>query len=141
MKYLVMTLGLPRSGKSTWARQQGYPIVNPDSIRLALHGEAFIKNAEPMVWTVARYMVESLFLAGHDVVILDSCNQTERRRNDWRSKKWKRLFKVFDTDIEECKRRAVESNQEYLIPVIDRMKKDYDPVEEHNIERILKDIV
>src|SRR5690554_6874569 len=31
---LICTVGLPRSGKTTWARKQSYPIVNPDSIRL-----------------------------------------------------------------------------------------------------------
>ena len=35
---LIVMVGLPRSGKTTWARKQGYPIVNPDSIRLAFHG-------------------------------------------------------------------------------------------------------
>ena len=124
MKHLIMTVGLPRSGKSTWARETGYPIVNPDSIRLALHGQSFIGNAEPMVWTIAKYMVKSLFIAGHDVVILDSCNQSEYRRNEWKSKEWKRLYKVFRTDIEECKKRALDNDQEYLITVIDRMNKD-----------------
>ncbi|KKK82651.1 hypothetical protein LCGC14_2801230, partial [marine sediment metagenome] len=49
MKKLILTVGLPRSGKSTWARKQGHPIVNPDSIRLALYGEPFIEEAEPMI--------------------------------------------------------------------------------------------
>ena len=33
-KKLIMTIGLPRSGKSTWARTQACPIVNQDSIKL-----------------------------------------------------------------------------------------------------------
>ena len=41
MKEIIVTVGLPRSGKTTWAREQGYPIVNPDSIRLSLHGKRF----------------------------------------------------------------------------------------------------
>lgn len=45
MKKLILTIGLPRSGKSTWAKQQGCPVVNPDSIRLALHGKAYIQEA------------------------------------------------------------------------------------------------
>ncbi len=33
MNRLILTVGLPRSGKTTWALEQGWPIVNPDSIR------------------------------------------------------------------------------------------------------------
>ena len=29
---LLATVGLPRSGKSTWAKEQGFPIVSPDAI-------------------------------------------------------------------------------------------------------------
>jgi len=38
MKILILTVGLPRSGKSTWAAKKGFPIVSPDAIRLAMHG-------------------------------------------------------------------------------------------------------
>jgi predicted kinase len=36
MQQLILTVGLPRSGKTTWAKQQGVPMVNRDAIRLAL---------------------------------------------------------------------------------------------------------
>jgi predicted kinase len=73
-KTLIMTVGLPRSGKSTWAIAQGHPVVCPDAIRLALHGQPFIATAEPVVWATAKLMVASLFEAGHGVVILDATN-------------------------------------------------------------------
>jgi len=123
MKTLICTVGLPRSGKSTWAREQGHPIVNPDAIRLALYGEAFKPEGERMVWTIAEYMVKSLFGAGHDFVILDATNTTETRRDEWRSPQWVTKFKVFRTDAETCKQRAVLQGQDYLLAVIDRMDK------------------
>ena len=73
-KTLILTVGLPRSGKSTWAMQQGYPVVNPDSIRLALHGHRFREESEEHVWAIAKTMVNSLFIAGHDKVIVDATN-------------------------------------------------------------------
>ena len=84
-KTLILTVGLPRSGKSSWARCQGYPVVNPDSIRLRLHGQVFAPQAEPFVWAVAHLMVESLFEAGHSTVILDATNISRRRRRGWRT--------------------------------------------------------
>jgi len=120
MKTLILTVGLPRSGKSTWAKKQNLPIVNPDSVRLALHGKAFIQDSEPMVWVITEYMVKSLFLAGHDKVILDATNTTFSRRSKWESKKWVLEYKEFKTDEDTCLKRAVESNPD-LIPVIKKM--------------------
>lgn len=120
-KTLILTVGLPRSGKSTWAKDQGIPVVNPDAIRLALHGQAFIQQTEPFVWLMAKYMVQSLFLAGHDKVILDACNGTRKRRDEWRSRAWDLKFQVFDTPKEVCIERAKEGGREDLIPVIEYM--------------------
>ena len=84
-KTLIAMVGLPRSGKSTWAKKAGHPIVSPDAIRLALHGQRFISEAEPFVWAIAKAMVRALFLAGHSAVILDATNNTRKRRDEWKS--------------------------------------------------------
>lgn len=128
MKTLICTVGLPRSGKTTWARQQGHPIVNPDSIRLALHGQRFAGVAEPFVWAIARCMVRSLFFAGHDVVILDATNISKKRRDEWITQDWLTYFKEMGTPLEECLRRAVESGDGEIIPVIERMALEYEPL-------------
>lgn len=120
-KTLILTVGLPRSGKSSWAMKQGFPIVNPDSIRLALHGKAFIEETEPIVWTIAKYMVKALFIAGHDKVILDATNLTKKRRDFWKNDKWKRKYVYFDMHHTECINRAIFDNKSYLIDVILRM--------------------
>lgn len=130
MNTLVMTVGLPRSGKSTWAKATGLPMVNPDSIRLAIHGQDFLAQAEPLVWATAKTMVRALFLAGHSTVILDATNLTEARRDEWRSRDWELRYKVFPADADTCKARALTSGRPYLIPVIDRMVANgIDPVE------------
>lgn len=123
-KTLYLTVGLPRCGKSTWARRQGIPMVNPDSIRLALHGQRYVKEAEPMVWAVARYMVRALFLAGHASVILDATNTNDHRRREWLSSDWNVVLVWFDTDPYTCQQRAVFTNQSDLIPVIRDMAAD-----------------
>ena len=121
MNTLIGTIGLPRSGKSTWAKQQGLPIVNPDAIRLALYNEAFVAEAEKMIWTIAHYMVKSLFLAGHEKVILDATNLTPKRRLGWYSNDYACEWKVFDTDKETCIERAKKGGREDLVEVIEIM--------------------
>ena len=128
MKTLTVTVGLPRCGKSTWANKQGAPIVNPDSIRLALHGQPFISLAEPFVWAIAKVMVRALFLAGHDRVILDATNITRKRRAEWRSEDWTCEFVSFlDVPLETCLRRVYSGNID-LIAAIQRQHAELEPI-------------
>lgn len=130
---LILTVGLPQSGKSTWARQQGVPIVNPDSIRLALHGQPFIGLAEPFVWAIAKCMVRALFLAGHETVILDATNTTRMRRDEWISRSWSRQARLFPTDAAVCEERARQTaiddkHLEGLIAAIHRMNEQLEGI-------------
>lgn len=127
-KTLVMLVGLPRSGKTTWAQAEAHPIVCPDAIRLALHGQAYISVAEPYVWAIAKTMVRALFLAGHNTVILDACNNTRKRRDDWISGMWRRAFHIFGAPVEICVERARKDDRPELIDVIIRMSDQHEPV-------------
>jgi predicted kinase len=127
---LLATVGLPRSGKSTWAKSQAYPIVNPDSVRLAIHGQRFIAEAEPFVWATVKAMVKALFLAGHRIVILDATNTTRKRRDEWQSREWATFFKVMDTPKEVCLERAISENDMEILPIIERMAEQFEPLGE-----------
>ena len=130
MRTLILTVGLPRAGKSTWAKARGYPVVNPDSIRLALHGQAFQKEAEGFVWAIAKVMVQSLFLSGHDVVVLDATNTTAKRRDEWMevADRVNALvkYKVIYRTPQDCRDQAVRDQKDFLVPVINRMSDEWD---------------
>lgn len=104
--------------------------MNPDSIRLALHGQRFVPAAEPMVWTVAKYMVRSLFLAGHNTVILDACNTTAKRRQEWYDEAHAHGYtvslQVIDTPVEDCVARAVAEGDADIVPTIEKMAAQWD---------------
>lgn len=129
VKTLVLLVGLPRSGKTTWAKEQGFPVVNPDSIRLAIHGQRFVPVAEPLVWAVAKTMVRALFLAGHATVILDACNTTRKRRDEWKSNDWQTRFVQISTAESVCINRANEIGDTEIVPVIERMNRQYEALE------------
>lgn len=124
-KLLVLMMGLPRAGKSTLAATRPWPRVNPDSIRLALTGQPFLAQAEPMVWAVAKTMVRSLFLAGHDTVLLDATNVTFARRDEWRDPAWKTAVWEVPTPKEVCLSRTQEGDN--LAAVIEWMARIYEP--------------
>ena len=119
---LILTVGLPRSGKSTWAKKQGHPIVNRDAIRLATTGRAFVPEAEALITVIEDYMVKSLFLAGHKTVIVDATHTTAKRRERWEnSDLWKVEHKIFVTDVHTCLLRAVYGGRKDLVPIIENM--------------------
>ncbi len=139
-KRLVMMVGLPRSGKTTRADNlyPSAPKVCPDAIRLALHGQAYVSSAEPFVWAIARTMVKALFLAGHDIVVLDACNNTRARRDDWKSRSWDREFVRVDTPAAVCRARVKEAMPTapagiVLIAAIDRMAEAHEPVSDDEL--------
>lgn len=128
-KVLIATVGLPRSGKSTWARTQAYPIVCPDEIRTALHGHRFAAEAEPFVWAIVRVMIRALFGAGHQFVILDACNSTRKRRDEWVSSEWALRFKQFETDEETCFNRAEAAGDTEICPIIASMNAKFETLD------------
>lgn len=123
---LILTVGLPRSGKTTHARTLGFPVVQPDAVRLAVHGQRFLAAAEPLVWAVAGVMVRALFLAGHDAVVLDATNVSRKRRDQWRDAAWEREFHVLTTPVAVCLDRAGDDAE--MRGVIERMAGQWEPV-------------
>lgn len=110
MKLGIMC-GMPLSGKSTYAKKlqdQGWVRVSLDDIRLALHGEIYKAEAEPLVWESAELMVRSLLKSGHNVIV-DTTNRTRERRKRWIrvAKEFGLTLKIYyvDTDYKTCKER------------------------------------
>ncbi len=124
---LYFCVGIARSGKSTycsnWVRETpGRVIVCADDIRLALHGQAFIAEAEPTVEAMKLVMIKAHLRRGMNVIV-DGTHTTSHS-----IRKMLELDKnaqpiIFTTSPEECKKRAIASKQSYLVDkgVIDRM--------------------
>lgn len=122
MSKLYLTIGLPQSGKSTWSKEQGYPIVNRDSIRFALGGSIRYFKEEAKVSEIEKIMVKSLFKAGHENVIIDATHLKQKYIKEWEDfakldweklderLEFKRNYLVvlmrFYTPLEECIARA-----------------------------------
>lgn len=124
---LYFMVGCQRSGKSTYSQQwlrngtYDYPrsIINADSLRLAVHGERYHHETEPMIFAMDSYFIKHNLLLGMDVLV-DETSTTERA--------WRRMFSididaqpiVIDTPLEVCLERAVLTNQTDLFEPIKR---------------------
>jgi predicted kinase len=112
---LLITRGLPASGKTTFARKlQPYVVrVNRDDLRLMLHGRRlFTQWAEGQVTAVQRAMVEALLRARASVIV-DDTNLRSRTVREWAemAARFHAGFEVHDfTDVpvQECLRRDAE---------------------------------
>lgn len=139
---LILTVGLPRSGKSTWALKQECPVVAGDAIREAIFGKLWWPPGEHQVMMTARTMVRSLFFVGHNKVIFDSINVTRQARRFWLPTDdcvWELESIVFSTPFKTCIQRAIESKQEYLLPVIEACAEHWDDPSRDNFDGQTKD--
>ena len=155
---LYFLIGLARSGKSTVARKwENYKIdisdnnkltsmvlqdtprivVCADWIRLAMHGQPFAQEAEEIVHALKNMMARMYINNGYDVLI-DGTHTADKSIKDLLRIDKKAIFYLCNTTAAECKKRAIMSNQEYLIEknVIDRMEKQLAPWRDNAEEHI-----
>ena len=75
---LIMTLGLPASGKSTWAKEQAAKSggqvrrINKDDLRDMLDGGKWSKNNEKNILQVRDLLIEHHLSAGTSVIVDDT---------------------------------------------------------------------
>lgn len=138
-KALILTVGLPRSGKTTWCQENlDIPVVCPDELRQIIAGDRNDLSKDGRVWAAAHVMVEALFSAGHQYVILDATNMKRRYRDAWQNMMWTVLFKVFDTPVETCLERVIDNLA--LAEAIRRMHEAAEPLEEDELRKVIDQI-
>jgi len=127
---LTLMCGLPRSGKSTWIeknKKKNDVVVCPDEIRSDLFGHIFHNPAEPMIWSITEYFIQSLMKQKINI-ILDACNLTSAR-NRWtdlaKDNGYKVNLIILDTSLEECIKRNKKDNK-IPLNVLKRMASFFD---------------
>lgn len=107
---LTITIGLPASGKSTWAEclRSAFPdrvrIVNRDDIR-AMTGARFEDGDEPSVARIRDEIIDEFLVHGYDVICSDTnISPKVRRRLAGLAKHRKADYTetVFNTPLDVC---------------------------------------
>lgn len=129
---IVIMVGLPRSGKTTFVekylKRYDYIILSSDQLRLSLYKEVFIKERESEMWSMFREMY-NYFIQTKSNIIIDSTNLSYENRKYYmdiaRENKYDITIIHIDTPKDICISRCTD---EKLIDVINYMEniKDYD---------------
>ena len=144
---LHFTIGAARSGKSTfareWVRESGpnpRVVWNSDSCRLALHGERYASEAEPMVFAVKNYAIRTLLLSGHDVLV-DGTHTTRESIKRLLEIDEEPVAYLFDTPAHVCIQRAHDTGQSDLVPVIERHSRQIQEILTFGYENLRAEIL
>lgn len=152
---LILTVGIPGSGKSTWAQnliaeKPNYQIISTDSIRAQLYGDEAIQGE----WMeIHRAIVQALKLArqsmsqGHTAaVIYDATNAKRRQRREFiqlaRSCHYHPLIAAWiDTPLAVCLQRNAARSRRVPPDIIEKMHRQLTaapPTTEEDLDQVIK---
>lgn len=119
---VVVLVGLPGSGKSTWAARQRLPVLSSDAIRGLLADDETDQSIHPRVFSTIRYLLRHRVALGRPVTCVDATHLTHWERRPYLKLKGCSVEAVFfDTPVELCKRRNRRRNRVVPVEAIDRM--------------------
>ncbi len=101
-----MLVGLPASGKSTWAAAQGWTVLSSDAIRHVLSDDVTNQNIHGRVFATMRYLLRQRIGIGMPVTCVDATHLTCAERRPYiEIAKWEKCeveAVFFDVPLEIC---------------------------------------
>lgn len=125
--HAIVTIGIPGSGKTYWARkQQGYEVVELDAARQIINGDASKQDNILEVVALRDKWILTAAADGKNLIVSDTNLDKDFRRilvDHLRGLGYTVELKLFDVDFEVCKQR--NSSRERVVPehAMERMQK------------------
>lgn len=109
MSPIVVLVGLPGSGKSTWAAEQGWNALSSDAIRTVLADDIGNQKIHGRVFATLRYLLRQRLAIGRPVTCIDATHLTRAERKPyieisrWHGCAIEAVY--FDVPLEMCLKR------------------------------------
>jgi len=106
---LILLVGLPGSGKSTWAAREKLPVLSSDELRRILADDPTDQSIHVRVFSVLRLLTKHRLELKRPVTCIDATNLTPNERRPYIELARRHDASIeavfFDTPIAECQRR------------------------------------
>ena len=107
--YVVLTIGLPGSGKTTWYKRRGVTPLSSDMLRTILFDDITEQRYQGLVFATLRSLLRARLIARMPWNYVDATNLSAHERRQWikmaRSFGYEVQAVFFDVPLEVCLER------------------------------------
>ena len=125
MSLVIVLVGLPGSGKSTWAASQRITVLSSDGVRLLLADDEGNQQIHGQVFATMRYLLRRRLEIGVKATMVDATNLLPAHRKPWiiaaRAAGARVEAVYFATPLDECLRRNAARDRRVPDDVIREM--------------------
>jgi predicted kinase len=122
---VVLTIGLPGSGKSSWFKRRGVSPLSSDMLRALLFDDITEQRYQDLVFSTLRSLLRARLIAGMPWNYIDATNLSPKERHGWIKMAHDFGYEVhavfFDVPLEVCKERNQRRGRVVPDDVMQRM--------------------
>jgi predicted kinase len=122
---VVLTIGLPGSGKTSWFRRRAITPLSSDLLRMMLFDDIAEQRYQDLVFSTLRYLLRARMIARMPWNYVDATNLSPRERRGWIKMAQEFGYEVhavfFDVPIEVCSERNARRGRMVPDDVMQRM--------------------